>query len=158
MAVFVNSTNYMIHFVGYRADGLKFEQLDPDIYPNNARYINQDHFGDTDWYIVVAYEQGASVPGEVGVTAGTGGGGVSVGIAGNSFGVSWSGGIYYSLGLAIVQTGPHDLWVFFVIAGVISHLLSTICNPCDMRWISCSRTPQYAGKQNMVQYNDMTTR
>ena len=65
MAVFVNSTNYMIHFVGYRADGIKFGQSDPDIYPNNARYINQDHFGDTDWYIVVAYEQGASVPDRV---------------------------------------------------------------------------------------------
>jgi hypothetical protein len=110
MAVFVNSTNYIIHFVGYRADGLKFEQFDPEIYPNNARYINQDHFGDTDYYTVVAYEQDASVPGEVGVTTGTGGGGLSIGIAGNSFGVSWSGGITYSLGLAVVQAGPHDLW------------------------------------------------
>lgn len=111
MAVFVNSTNYVIHFNGYRADGLSFDQSAPDIYPNNARYINQDNFGDTDWYIVVAYELGASVPGEVGVTQGSGGGGATIGIPDfGTFGVSWSGGISYSIGLAIVQTGPHDLW------------------------------------------------
>jgi hypothetical protein len=111
MAVFVNSTNYVINFNGYRADGLKFNQSAPDIYPNNARYINQDNFGDTDWYIVVAYEQGANVPDEVGITQGSAGGGVSISIPDvGGFGVSWSGGITYSAGLAIVQTGPHDLW------------------------------------------------
>jgi hypothetical protein len=114
MAVFVNATNYVIHFVGYRADGLKFGQWDPDIYPNNARYINQDHFGDTDWYIVVAYEQGASVPDRVGVTASSSGGGATIGVVvggtGGTIGVSGSGGTLYSDGLAIVQTAPHDLW------------------------------------------------
>ena len=40
MAVFVNSTSYVIQFEGYRADGLKSEQYDPEIFPNNARYIN----------------------------------------------------------------------------------------------------------------------
>jgi len=114
MAVFVNSTNYMIHFVGYRADGVEFDQWSPDIYPHNARYINLDHFGDTDWYIVVAYEQGANVPGAVGVTSSSSGGGASIGIGNGefsaSFGASGSTTTFYSLGLAIVQTGPHDLW------------------------------------------------
>lgn len=111
MAVFVNSTNHVISFNGYRADGLNFNQSAPGIYPNNARYINQDNFGDTDWYIVVAYELGVSVPGEVGVTLGSGGGGVSITIPDfGGVGVSWSGGIEYSTGLAVVQTGAHDLW------------------------------------------------
>ncbi|MEQ8757487.1 MAG: hypothetical protein RID09_28720 [Coleofasciculus sp. G1-WW12-02] len=111
MAVFVNSTNYAIHFVGYRADGLKFEQNDPNIYPNNARFINQDHFGDTSWYIVVAYELGASIPDKVGLDSSTSGGGLSVTIPGyGSIGASVSGATLYSNGLAVVKAGPHDLW------------------------------------------------
>ena len=112
MAVFVNSTNYRIHFIGYRGDGLKFEQTDPDIYPYQARYINQDHYGDLDWYIVVAYEEGAQVPDKVGITTDGSsiGGTVSISIDGIGFGVSGTKGIVYSDGLAIVQTGPHDLW------------------------------------------------
>lgn len=118
MAVFIDSTNYMIQFVGYRADGLQFDQWAPDIYPNNARYINQDHFGDTDYYYVIAFEQGATVPGRVnpasssiGGGAGSTSGGASITIPDvGGFGVSYGGTIVYSLGLAIVETGPHDLW------------------------------------------------
>jgi hypothetical protein len=75
MAVFVDATNYMIHFFGYRADGGEFDQWSPDIYPNNARYINQDNFGDTDYHYVIAFEQGANISGQVNTASSAPGGG-----------------------------------------------------------------------------------
>jgi hypothetical protein len=95
MAVFVNSMRHTVHMVGYRADGLKFTQNDPDIAPGQARYVNQDHFGDNDWYIMIAYMQGASIPDRVGVTQASQGGGVTIGIPDiGSIGVSGSNTVY----------------------------------------------------------------
>jgi len=114
MAVFVNSMHHVVHMVGYRADGLKFDQKDPDIQPGQARYVNQDHFGDNDWYIMVAYMKDAEIPDRIGVTQSTSGGGGSLGLTiagfGGSVGASGSGTTYYSDGLAIVKTRPHELW------------------------------------------------
>jgi hypothetical protein len=86
MAVFVNSMKHVVHMVGYRADGLKFKQKEADIEPGQARYVNQDHFGDNDWFIMVAYMKDAKIPKRIGVTQSTKGGGAGVGITIGGYG------------------------------------------------------------------------
>lgn len=118
MSVFVNSTKHVVHMVGYRADGLKFEQNDPDIEPGQARYVNQDHFGDMDWYIMVAYMKDANIPDRIGVTQATEGAGgsvqIGVTVAGNGGTISAGGNetktVYFSDGMGVVSSRPHQSW------------------------------------------------
>lgn len=117
MAIFLNSMTHghTVHMVGYRADGLKFEQNAPDIPKGKARYVNGDHYGDNDWYIVVAYMKDASIPDRIGVTQSTEGGGGAIGITVGGNGLTLNGAgtrtVFYSDGLAAVKAEPHDAWM-----------------------------------------------
>lgn len=103
MAVFVNSTKHFMQIVGYRRDGLEFKQKSPDIPPGEARYINNDHYGDTSWYCVVAYQLGASIPDKIGVDS-------EEGVSFNVNGVNIPSTTYFSNSLAAVDTQPDGLW------------------------------------------------
>lgn len=118
MAVFINKTPRQVQFVGYRADGLKFHQDAPLIYPRYARYINRDHYGDYPIYIVVAYMSGANVPDRLDIKQSSGGR-AGVGIEYKklfveNFGIKLDVGTntttYYSMGLAITKTRFDGLW------------------------------------------------
>ena len=114
MAVFINSTKHVVQMVGYRADGLIFDQDAPEIAPGQARYINKEHFGDNDWYFVIAYMKDAVVPDRIGVTQAVSGGGAGLGVtisgSGGSISVSGTKTTYYSDGVAAVSTLPHSTW------------------------------------------------
>ncbi|MEL6164642.1 MAG: hypothetical protein AAFR37_13075 [Cyanobacteria bacterium J06628_3] len=118
MAVFINQTPRKVKFVGYRADGLKFHQHAPSIYPGYARYINRDHYGDYPVYIVVAYMSGANVQprldikqssdGRVGI--GLEGKGIIISNLGIKLDTGMNSTTYYSTGLAATKTRFDSVW------------------------------------------------
>ncbi|MEO1377859.1 MAG: hypothetical protein AAFW70_26990 [Cyanobacteria bacterium J06635_10] len=118
MAVFINQTPRKVQFVGYRADGLKFDQHDPSIYPGYARYINRDHYGDYPIYIVVAYMSGANVPDRLNIKqsnnnragAGLEYKNIFIDNLGLKLDVGMNSTTYYSTGLAVTKTRFDSVW------------------------------------------------
>jgi hypothetical protein len=103
MAVFVNSTKRFMTIIGYRKDGNKFKQDAPEIPPGEARYINNDHYGDTEWYVAVAYQLDATIPSKIGVDS-------EEGVSFNINGINVPSTTYFSNSLAAVNTKADQLW------------------------------------------------
>ncbi|MEM9808995.1 MAG: hypothetical protein AAF959_27385 [Cyanobacteria bacterium P01_D01_bin.56] len=115
MAVIINDTPRKVRIVGYRMDGLRFHQWDPEIYPKSARYINSDNYGDSKKYLVVAYHAGSNPPPKLGVGSAAQGlesGVITLNIPGIQPGisVSKSNTFFYSENVASAEVKPHDLW------------------------------------------------
>ena len=90
MAVVANQTGHVIRFEAYDANKQRMDQSDPPIQSGQARYVNQDHLGSADYFIMLAFyetEKFDAPPG-VGIIQGVSGGGGGISIAG--WGVSAS--------------------------------------------------------------------
>ena len=99
-AIFKNELQHVLQIVPYRADGLRAETNSPDIPPGKTRLVNNDHIGDADFYLVLAFMRDAVVPDRVGITQyqTSGGGSFGIGVEG-LFGIELGGegGNTYSL-------------------------------------------------------------
>ncbi len=103
-AVFKNELDHSILLVPFRADGLLVDTNNPVIAPGEYRLINNDHIGDAEFYIVLAFMAGAEIPPRVGVTQGVEGVTVGVGLGGGGSAGGEGGSASIALTVGVTKT------------------------------------------------------